>query len=653
MGQVGSHITGPASAGSIDYEIGGAGISTQFDGIIQNAASNETIRISKIGNDSLTLTASNTYTGNTVINGGTLAFTNGAAASASPSIAVNVGTFTFAGALNVSGVSGGYTIPAGQTLTGSGGTVYGTVNVTNPTGVVNPGTTPSGSGNAGTLSFHDTLNLNGGTLVFDLSNSTGSGNDALTVGSLELSASSKLFVNPIGTFSTGTYNLINYTGLSGSLANLTLASGAPITAQLITSNPGVVQLDVLSLGAASNIRWNGPGNVWDVGTTANFFNTTTSAAAPFFQGDNVTFDDTAGVPSSISFSGAITPSSLHFTNNVNSYAFSGSGGLAGNLTLVMDGTGSVSFSNANNHSGGTVINAGSLRVSNPAALGTATSTSQSAPITLNGGTLGIDGGITFGGIIGTTPNQLQTNPISITAANSTISGNGTLGSFVQAFDGGGNPLPWRLDISSGNTISVTANTFLNDFAGATISLGASNGTLRYTGTAAIATSNFIDLGTGSATLMTREGNTTTLGGIAGGPNTSIRGAGSASAATVYNVGQAGTNPSPTGTNTFAGSIANGTGGSGATITINKFGPQWTLVLSGNNSYTGSTTINAGTLEVDGTHSGGGTYNLLGGALTGTGVISAARHVQRRSHPARQRGQPHGRSHRRHARPLRR
>ena len=273
MGQVGSHITGPASAGSIDYEIGGANINSEFDGIIQNAASNETIRISKIGNDSLTLTASNTYTGNTVINGGTLAFTNGAAASASPSVAVNVGTFTFAGALNVSGVSGGYTIPAGQTLTGSGGTVYGTVNVTNTTGTVNPGTSASGVGNAGTLNFQNTLNLNGGTANFDLSSSTSSGNDVLNVGSLDLSAASKLFISPIGTFSTGTLQQLNlklHRRESGPLSAISRwPPAAPITAQLIHHQSGVIQVDILSHGGiARNLHWTGLGRRRGMSTPA-------------------------------------------------------------------------------------------------------------------------------------------------------------------------------------------------------------------------------------------------------------------------------------------------------------------------------------------------------------------------------------------------
>ncbi|WP_428939059.1 autotransporter-associated beta strand repeat-containing protein [Fontivita pretiosa] len=60
-------------------------------------------------------------------------------------------------------------------------------------------------------------------------------------------------------------------------------------------------------------------------------------------------------------------------------------------------------------------------------------------------------------------------------------------------------------------------------------------------------------------------------------------------------------------------------GSGA---LNKFG-DGALTLTGNNSYSGVTNIHAGRLIVNGTHSGGGTYTVAGGAvLGGNGTINA-------------------------------
>jgi autotransporter-associated beta strand protein len=73
----------------------------------------------------------------------------------------------------------------------------------------------------------------------------------------------------------------------------------------------------------------------------------------------------------------------------------------------------------------------------------------------------------------------------------------------------------------------------------------------------------------------------------------------------------------TGTTTLGGVISNGTGG------INKNGPG-ILALTGNNTYSGTTTVNAGTLIVNNTSgSGTGTGNVVvnpGAILGGTGTV---------------------------------
>ena len=112
----------------------------------------------------------------------------------------------------------------------------------------------------------------------------------------------------------------------------------------------------------------------------------------------------------------------------------------------------------------------------------------------------------------------------------------------------------------------------------------------------------------------------------GGPSLILRGmaANANTCASTFSFGTVGAfGIAPTGTSTFAGSITNGTDGSSATVNILKFDPNWTLAVSGTNSYTGITQVNAGTLLVNGSHNGGGTYTVAGGAtFGGTGQISA-------------------------------
>ncbi|MEC5126878.1 autotransporter-associated beta strand repeat-containing protein [Verrucomicrobiales bacterium BCK34] len=69
--------------------------------------------------------------------------------------------------------------------------------------------------------------------------------------------------------------------------------------------------------------------------------------------------------------------------------------------------------------------------------------------------------------------------------------------------------------------------------------------------------------------------------------------------------------------TISGAIT-GAGG------VTKIDSRGTWILSGTNSYTGVTTVNDGTLQLDGTHTGGGTYTVTDdGVLSGTGSTESA------------------------------
>lgn len=70
-----------------------------------------------------------------------------------------------------------------------------------------------------------------------------------------------------------------------------------------------------------------------------------------------------------------------------------------------------------------------------------------------------------------------------------------------------------------------------------------------------------------------------------------------------------------GTQTFTGNIT----GDGALV---RNGAGGTTILSGNNSYNGTTTVTAGTLLINGSHSGGGNYSVTG-VLGGSGTITPA------------------------------
>ena len=136
------------------------------------------------------LTLSNTastYTGSTTISNGTLRL-NGSGAIVSPVINLAASAAT----LDVSTVTGGYSLGSGQTL-GGVGVVTGAV-----TTVAGSVIAPGNAGSVGTLSFSNNLTLNG-NLVFKLNKSLAQSNDIVNVlGVISNGGTGTLTVNNLG-----------------------------------------------------------------------------------------------------------------------------------------------------------------------------------------------------------------------------------------------------------------------------------------------------------------------------------------------------------------------------------------------------------------------------------------------------------------------
>lgn len=346
-------------------------------------------------------------------------------------------------------------------------------------------------------------------------------------------------------------------------------------------------------------RGDGTGNVWDLTTTANWLDNASNVVV-FNNGSDVVFNQVGSNNTTINLTGTLQPDSVTFNASKN-YTFGGSGALVGTMALSKAGSGTLTLSNTgtNTFSGGINLTAGTL------ALGAANA-------------------------IGNGPVNLQSNATlalgtqTLTAANVlNVSGSPT----VTGGNGGG--LTDLRVVNGTGTLNISVNTGVLDFedtwAGFDGKVQFSGGnTVRFYGSTGSASVEY-DLGTGTLFMVKRSGaSTITLGALGGGPTTTLQGAsgGGNSTATTYAVGGKNLNT------TFQGSIINGQG----TTSLAKVGAG-VLTLAGTNTYTGPTTVSAGTLLINGNQSAatgavtvssnatlGGT-GTIGGVVTNSGTLS--------------------------------
>ena len=311
--------------------------------------------------------------------------------------------------------------------------------------------------------------------------------------------------------------------------------------------------------------------------------------------------------------GNVTDNGTLAFDRSDSVTFTGS--ISGTGAVTQNGTGTVTLTAANAYSGGTNFNAGILAVASDANLGTGV-------LTFNGGTLEALAGITSGKAVILNPGGGTF--LADTGTVSTLSGNiSGSGSFTKAG-------PGELTLTGSGTYggtAITAGTLRIGAGGTTGSIVgnvADNGTLAFDRSDSVTfggiisgTGNLVQLGAGTLILT---GNSTYSGGTTISPGTLQLGNGGTSGSIAGHVTDDGAlvfNRSDS--VTFGGAIS-GTGG------LTQVG-SGTLILSGTNTYSGNTNVNAGRVLVDGSL-GAGSVNVASGAtLGGTGTIGGAVTVQ--------------------------
>jgi len=688
---------GTVALGARTLTFGGDDTSTLFEGSITGTGG-----IAKTGSGTFTLSGTSGYTGATLIDGGTLLVDTGSQLAGDSAFTVSSGAIldlgssdqtiaslagaggvvlgsgtlttggnqsstTFSGAISGTGGlektgTGTFTLSGNNTYTGDtvvdGGVLEVTGRLGNTDVTVNSGTTLSGFGTiAGDVSIEDGAHL-----------APGSGTGTMTLGSLvladgaifdyqlsgvsdridvtgDLTLDGTLNISDTRNFGAGLYRLFSY---GGSLTDRGLDIGAIPSSFDIDDL--TVQTDVTRQVNLINSH-NAFLKFWDGGDSAKYNNGTVDGGSGTWTASGGTwttsdgsingrnrpqpgfaiFQGTAGTVTVDDARGAISVTGMQFATN--GYRVQGddialvsadtvirvgdgrqagassvatiASKLTGTGRLVKDDLGTLVLTAANSYTGGTLINAGTLSISADANLGSSTggltfdggtlrntsafTTARSVSLLSRGGTFRTDANLTVSSVISGSGSlgKSGTGTLTLTNANTYTGGTvisagtlqvgngGTTGSIVGNVTNNGLLAFNRSDaITFGGNISGSGSVQKNG-----------TGTLVLTGTNTYAGTTTINTGT------LQIGNGGTTGSVAGN---------------IVNKGALAINRSNA---LLLGGTISGTG------SLKQVG-MGTTVFAGNNTYTGGTTISAGTLQIG----NGGTTGSIAGNITNNGIL---------------------------------
>ncbi|NBX65852.1 MAG: hypothetical protein EBQ96_02535 [Proteobacteria bacterium] len=552
--------------GAGDATINTNGNNATFSGVISGIG--ETL--TKTGAGTLTLTGTNTYSGGTTVSAGIL---RGDTASLQGNITNNatvnfsqVGLGTYSGIMsgtgNVTSTNTGITTLSGVSTYTGGTTVSGggalAINAESGLGAASGALTLNNGG----LIYNSALSTTRATTLAGAGTFNTNGNDVTMsgvisgAGSLTKAGAGNLTVTGTNTYSGGT------TVTAGTLTGTTTSLQGNIT------NDATVVFDQGTAGTYAG-SMSGSGTLTKLGAG----NVTLSGGNSYSGGTTVTAGTLTGTTSSLQ--GAITNNAtvVFDQNSAGTYA----GAMSGTGTMTKLGTGNLTLSGANTYSGGTVITAGTL---------TGTIATIQGNITNNAALVFDQGGVgSHAGVISGTGSLTK-----LGVGNVILLGNNTYSGGTTVTAG---TLTGSTDNIQGNVVN-NATVVLNQ--GTT---GTYAGNMSGSGT-------LTKLGTGNITLSgtnTYSGGTTVTAGTLTGTTSSLQGNITNNANVVFNQGTTGT---------YAG-VMSGTG----TLTKNGTG---NTIISGVNTYSGATTVNAGRLSVNGSNINSTTTVASGGTLGGTGTL---------------------------------
>jgi len=130
-----------------------------------------------------------------------------------------------------------------------------------------------------------------------------------------------------------------------------------------TTNSAVA---VLTVNTPRDLQWspNSNSGVWDQGLSTNWINLSNSAETVFNPGDQTLFDDTVGVPTSVTVSNTVFPSLVTVNSSANAYSFSGPGNIGGSGTLIKEGSSTLTMQTPSGFAGAVIVGGGTISAGN-------------------------------------------------------------------------------------------------------------------------------------------------------------------------------------------------------------------------------------------------------------------------------------------------
>ena len=123
---------------------------------------------------------------------------------------------------------------------------------------------------------------------------------------------------------------------------------------------------VLMVAMPRNLEWSANANsgVWDTSTSTNWVNLANSQETVFDSGDAAVFDDTPGVPTSVTVNGTVFPSLVEVNSSANVFSFAGPGNLSGSGALVKEGTSTLTITTPSGFGGAVTVGGGTIYAGN-------------------------------------------------------------------------------------------------------------------------------------------------------------------------------------------------------------------------------------------------------------------------------------------------